>query len=274
MKSFRALCVIVQASCLALALTLGAAHAQSAPETVYKPTVGQEGKDVVWVPTPQMLVDRMLDMAKVTPSDILVDLGSGDGRTVITAAKRGVSALGIEFNPDLVALSQAAAKAEGVGDKARFVQGDIFEADFTNATVVTMFLLQPLNVRLRPQLLKMKPGTRLVSNTFDMGDWEADDRIDAGAGCTSYCRAHLWIVPANVEGAWRLRRGRLTLTQKYQMLTGTLTVDGKPTPITQGRMNGEAISFLVGGQTITGRVSGNTIEFAKGSGPAWGPATR
>ena len=274
MMSLRALCVIVQASCLALTLTLGAAHAQSAPGTGYQPLVGQDGKDVVWIPTPQALVDRMLDMAKVTPNDILVDLGSGDGRTVITAAKRGVSALGIEFNPDLVALSQAAAKAEGVGDTARFVQGDIFEVDFTNATVVTLFLLPELNLRLRPQLLKMRPGTRLVSNTFDMGDWESDDRVDAGGDCARFCRAYLWIVPANVEGTWRLAQGQLTLTQTYQMLTGTLTVDGKPTPISEGRMNGEAISFVAGGQTITGRVSGNTIEFAKGPGPAWGPATR
>ena len=276
MTSLRAFCVIVQTSCLALSLTLGAVHAQSAPGIGYQPLVGQEGKDVVWIPTPQALVDRMLDMAKVTPNDILVDLGSGDGRTVITAAKRGVSALGIEFNPDLVALSQAAAKAEGVGDTARFVQGDIFEVDFTNATVVTMFLLQPLNERLRPQLLKMKPGTRLVSNTFDMGDWASDDSIQAGVGCSSWCRAYLWIVPANVEGTWRLPQGQLTLTQTYQMLTGTLTVGGKQTPISEGRMIGEAISFVVGGQSITGRVSGNTIEFAKGpaSGPAWGPATR
>ncbi len=274
MMSLRALCVIVQTSCLALTLTLGAAHAQSAPETGYQPSVGQEGKDVVWMPTAQSLVNHMLDMAKLTPNDILVDLGSGDGRTVITAAKRGVSALGIEFNPNLVTLSQAAAKAEGVGDMARFVQGDIFVADFTNATVVTMFLLPELNLRLRPQLLKMRPGTRLVSNSFNMGDWEADDRIDAGEGCSNYCRAYLWIVPANVEGDWRLPQGRLTLTQNYQMLTGTLTVDGQQTPISEGRMNGEAISFVAGGQTITGRVSGNTIEFAKGPGPAWGPATR
>jgi hypothetical protein len=274
MTSLRALCLIVQASCLALTLTLGAAHAQSAAETGYQPTVGQDGKDVVWIPTAQTLVDRMLDMAKVTPNDILVDLGSGDGRTVITAAKRGVSALGIEFNPDMVVLSQAAAKAEGVGDTARFVQGDIFEVDFTNATVVTMFLLPALNQRLRPQLLKMKPGTRLVSNTFDMGDWVPDDRIDASVGCISYCRAYLWIVPANVEGAWRLPQGRLTLTQNYQMLTGTLTVGGKRTPISQGRMIGEAISFVIGARTITGRVRGNTIEFAKSPGPAWGPARR
>ena len=274
MTSLRALRVIVQTSCLALALTLGAAHAQSGAETGYKPTVGQDGKDVVWIPTPQALVDRMLDMAKVTPNDILVDLGSGDGRTVITAAKRGVSALGIEFNPEMVALSQAAAKTEGVGDTARFVEGDIFEADFTNATVVTLFLLPELNLRLRPQLLKMRPGTRLVSNTFDMGDWESDDRVDAGGDCARFCRAYLWIVPANVEGTWRLPQGQLTLTQNYQMLTGTLTIDGQQTAISKGRMNGEAISFVAGGQTITGRVRGNTIEFAKGSGPAWGPATR
>ena len=179
-------------SCAASVFCLGLAVAQPAParpapapapSSAYEPKSGQPGKDVVWVPTHQALVDRMLDMAEVTPADYLVDLGSGDGRTVITAAKRGVRALGIEYNPDLVALSTRAAEKEGVADKARFIQADIFASDFKDATVVTLFLLPELNVRLRPTILAMKPGTRVVSNSFDMDEWTPDLTIDAGGEC-------------------------------------------------------------------------------------------
>src|SRR3954463_2181146 len=152
-----------------------AAWAQAtATQAPYEPKVGQAGKDVVWVPTPQALVNKMLDMAKVTPSDYLIDLGSGDGRTVITAAKRGLKALGIEYNPDMVALSQRNAAAAGVSDKATFVKADIFESDFSKATVITMFLLPSLNLQLRPKLLDLAPGTRVVSNSFRMEAWEPD----------------------------------------------------------------------------------------------------
>ncbi len=270
MKTLQAFRAIAQTCCIILGLSLSAAHADTA-SPVYTPSVGQSGKDVVWVPTPQALVDRMLEMAKVTPSDFLVDLGSGDGRTVITAAKRGVTSLGIEYNPDLVALSQKAAEAEGVTNLARIIQGDIFESDFSKATVVTMFLLPDLNLRLRPKLLEMKPGTRLVSNSFDMGDWEADERVEAGSDCTNYCRAFLWIVPAKVGGTWQLPGGQLSLDQKFQMVSGTMTLGGKESPITNGRMNGDTISFVVDGRTMTGRVSGNTIEL-KGESPN-GPST-
>ncbi len=199
----------VVAACLALTTTWSGALGQaSAPAKDYEPQVGQGGKDVIWVPTPQALVDRMMEMAKVTPQDYVIDLGSGDGRTVITAAKLGAKALGIEFNPDMVELSKRNAAKEGVGDKAVFVNGDIFQSDFSQATVVTMFLLSSLNLKLRPILLDMKPGTRVVSNTFNMGDWEADQIVEAKGECTSYCRAFLWIIPAKVEGTWQHRRER------------------------------------------------------------------
>ena len=152
------------------------AQAQSAKG--YEPQVGQEGKDVIWVPTPQALVDKMLDMAKVTPKDYVIDLGSGDGRTVITAAKRGSKALGIEYNPDMVELSKRTAAKEGVSDKASFVKADLFESDFSQAQVITMFLLSSINLKLRPKILDLKPGTRIVSNTFDMGDWKPDQTAD------------------------------------------------------------------------------------------------
>src|SRR5688572_27785867 len=171
------------------------AQAQKAPKT-YEPSVGQEGKDVVWVPTPQALVDKMLDMAKVAPGDFVIDLGSGDGRTVITAAKRGVPALGIEYNPDMVELSKRNAEREGVAGRASFIKADLFETDFSKATVITMFLLPDINLKLRPKILRLKPGTRIVSNTFTMGEWLADEtaELSAGGGCgNSWCTALLWI---------------------------------------------------------------------------------
>src|SRR5688572_2416686 len=142
----------------------------------YQPTVSQPGKDVVWVPTPQALVDKMLDMAKVTPKDYVMDLGSGDGRTVITAAKRGAHAEGIEYNPDMVELSKKNAEAAGVSNMAKFSKADLFETDFSKADVITMFLLPSINMKLRPTILNMKPGTRIVSNSFDMEDWEPDQK--------------------------------------------------------------------------------------------------
>ena len=160
--------------------------AQVATQKPFEPYSGQPGKDVVWVPTPQVLVDKMLDMAKVTAQDTLYDLGSGDGRTVISAAKRGATAFGIEFNPDMVNLSRKNATAAGVNGKATFVEGDIFKSDFSKATVITLFLLPDLNVRLRPTILDMKPGTRVVANTFTMGDWEADETATV-ENCSSWC---------------------------------------------------------------------------------------
>jgi SAM-dependent methyltransferase len=259
------------ASCIAMMVSFSPALAQDTKKP-FEPEYGQQGKDVVWVPTAQALVDRMLDMARVTPQDYVIDLGSGDGRTVITAAKRGVKALGVEYNPDMVALSRRNAAAQGAA-LATFVQGDIFKFDFTQATVVTLFLLPDLNVRLRPILLGMKPGTRVVSNSFDMGDWEPDQEVAANTECTSYCRAMLWIVPAKVAGTWQMPRGDLTLAQTYQMVSGTLTSPGGATPISNARMRGDQISFTVGDKVYNGRVTGNRIEGTISDGGTW-QATR
>ena len=231
----------------------GAAFAQQAP---FEPQVGQPGKDVVWVPTPQALVDKMLDMAKLTPQDFHMDLGSGDGRTVITAAKRGARAMGVEYNPDMVALSQANAKKEGVSDRATFVRGDIFETDFSKAQVITLFLLPSLNMKLRPTILNMRPGTRIVSNTFTMEDWTPDETSTVGDDCVSWCTSLLWIVPAKVEGTWDVPGvGAMTLYQQFQNVTGSLGT-GK---IGDGRLRGDQISFSVGNSKYTGRVAANTI---------------
>jgi SAM-dependent methyltransferase len=255
------------ALCLTLLLGYGLAQAQPAKE--YEPSVGQEGKDVVWVPTPQALVDKMLDMAKVTPKDYVIDLGSGDGRTVITAAKRGSKALGIEYNPDMVELSKRNAVKEGVSDKATFVKADLFESDFSQAQVITMFLLPSINMKLRPKILDLKPGTRIVSNSFDMEGWKADETGTA-AGCDHWCTAHLWIVPAKVGGTWKLSQGELNLKQTFQMITGTLRNGNVTTPIS-GKLNGDQISFTAGGAQYTGRVNGNAIEgtVKGGSNGSW-----
>jgi SAM-dependent methyltransferase len=262
-------------TCVAAAFALNGAFAQPAPDTkTFEPQVGQEGKDVVWVPTPQALVDRMLDMAKVTAADTVIDLGSGDGRTVITAAKRGAKAMGIEFNPDMVELSKRNAAKEGVGDKAVFVQGDIFKSDFSKADVITLFLLTSLNAKLRPILLDMKPGTRVVSNTFDMGDWTPDDQVQATGECRSYCRAFFWVVPAKVGGTWQTPDGELTLEQKYQMVSGKLK-SGSGTTDVNGKLVGDQITFGAGDTTYTGRVSGNSMELtSKGATDAKITATK
>jgi SAM-dependent methyltransferase len=244
---------------LAAFSALALAQAQKAP-SAYTPSVGQEGKDVVWVPTPQSLVDKMLDMAKVTPRDFVIDLGSGDGRTVITAAKRGARAMGIEYNPDMVALSKQNAAKEGVSERATFMKADLFETDLSKATVITMFLLPDINLKLRPKILDLKPGTRIVSNTFTMGDWEAD-ATDSPGGCdSSWCTALLWIVPAKVGGTHKLPQGELTLKQQFQKLSGTLrTSEGRTVPV-EGRVRGEEVSFKAGGRDYRGRMNGKQLE--------------
>jgi len=257
---------------LCLSVFAAAGFTQDKPAAQdYQPEVGQSGKDVVWVPTPQPLVDRMLELGKLTAKDYLIDLGSGDGRTVITAAKRGATALGIEYNPDMVALSQRAATKEGVTARAKFVKADLFETDFSQATVITMFLLPDINLKLRPKILDLKPGTRIVSNSFTMGEWEHDRSVQATEkeGCQSYCTAYLWIVPAKVDGAWKLPDGELTLKQSFQMITGTLKAGGKETAI-KGRLNGDQISFKAGEAQYTGRVSGNAIKGTIKSGAGGG----
>jgi hypothetical protein len=221
----------------------------------FEPKVGQPGKDVVWVPTPQVTVDAMLNLAKLTKDDFLIDLGSGDGITVITAAKRGARAMGIEFNPDMVALAEQRAKEAGMTARATFKQGDFFKTDFSQANVLTMFLLPSLNEALRPTILNMKPGTRVVTNTFRMGsgddEWlpETEQHVD---GCeTSWCTAILYVVPAKVEGIWKTDTGTLTLSQKYTRLSGAM---GSAT-ITEGKVLGYDVTFYAGGTKYTGTVS-------------------
>ena len=250
----------------ALSLFAANAFAQATQAKPFEPQVGQAGKDVVWVPTPQALVDKMLDLAKVTPQDYVMDLGSGDGRTVITAAKRGARALGIEYNPDMVNLAKKNATAAGVTDKASFQQADLFATDFSKAQVLTMFLLPSINMKLRPTILNMRPGTRVVSNTFTMEDWQPD-QVETITECTSWCTANLWIVPAKVDGTWQMPQGALTLSQSFQMLTGTLG----NTPLSDGKMRGDEISFKAGNAVYSGRLQGNTLRgtVTGGSGGNW-----
>ena len=241
------------AACSALA----AAQPQKAP-AVFEPSVGQEGKDVVWVPTSEALVEKMLDMAKVTSRDFVMDLGSGDGRTVIAAAKRGARALGVEYDPDMVALSKQNAEQAGVARHAEFVKADLFETDFSQASVITMFLLPEINLKLRPKILALKPGTRIVSNTFTMEKWAADETGTVDCS-TSWCTALLWIVPARVAGSYRTPQGEVVLKQEFQMLSGTLRIEGR-TYALEGRVRGEDISFGAAGRSYQGRLNGRQLE--------------
>jgi hypothetical protein len=202
----------------------------------------------------------MLDMAKVTPADFVMDLGSGDGRTVITAAKRGVKALGIEYNPDMVELSKRNAEKEGVSARAEFRKADLFETDFSKATVVTMFLLPDINLRLRPKILDMRPGTRVVSNTFTMGEWEADEKSEVPESSGYYRTALLWIVPAKVEGSWKSAQGEMSVKQSFQKIVGTVRQGDVNAAIMNGKLRGDQISFTAGGREYSGRVNGNTID--------------
>jgi hypothetical protein len=258
---------LVAAAAAMLAVTVSAQAPAPAPaqQKPFEPSVGQAGKDVVWVPTADTLVAKMLDMAKLTPKDYLIDLGSGDGRTVIAAAKRGATAMGIEYNPDMVELSKRNAAAAGVASKATFVKADIFESDYSKATVLTLFLLPQLNLKLRPTILNMKPGTRVVSNSFNMEDWEPDQTARIETECTSWCTAYLWIVPAKVDGAWTTPNGDLTLKQTFQTVTGTLG----PTAISNGRLNGSELTFSVGNAKYVGQVNGNSIKGTAAPGGSW-----
>ena len=222
-----------------LTLTASAGTAQNPPE----PQQGQAGKDVIWMPTPEPLVERMLTMAQVTPRDVVYDLGSGDGRMVIAAAKRGAQAYGVEFNPDLVAFSENRARTQGVAQKAHFVKADIFEADYSKATVVTLYLLSTLNLRLRPTLLKMRPGTRVVSHAFTMEDWTPDE-----ISRTENRTAYLWIVPAPIQGAWRFELPGasgfdVTFVQKYQKLEGTVMLGTVEAGLREPVLRGDRLAF-------------------------------
>jgi methyltransferase family protein len=237
---------------------LAAAQAQRAP-SAYQPEVGQPGKDVVWVPTPQAVVDKMLELARLTPKDFLIDLGSGDGRTVITAAKRGARAVGIEYNPDMVELSKKNAHEAGVEERAQFMQADLFETDLSKATIITMFLLPDINLKLRPKLLGLKPGTRIVSNTFTMGDWQPDVKQTVESCDGSWCTVLFWVVPARVAGQYKLPQGELTLKQSFQMLSGTLANGERTVPI-KGKVRGEELVITAGGKEYHGRYNGKQVE--------------
>jgi precorrin-6B methylase 2 len=260
---------------LCLASISGAGSLAEDSAKPFEPYEGQAGKDVVWVPTPQSLVEKMLDMAAVTPQDFVMDLGSGDGRNIIAAAKRGARTLGVEYNPDMVALSRRNAAKEGVADKAIFVQGDMFEADISQATVLALFLLTDNLNKLAPKFLDLNPGTRIVLNTFVVDNWEVDATEKVEKDCSNWCTAHLYIVPAKVAGTWHLPEGQLNLEQKFQKIAGTLSSGSATTPIENGRLRGDLISFSVGGRQYSGRVNGNQITGdVKGSPAGTWTATR
>jgi precorrin-6B methylase 2 len=256
---------LVLAACAGAVLAQAQKSAQ--PEHKFEPQVGQAGKDVIWVPTSQALVDAMMKIGRVTAKDVLYDLGSGDGRTVITAAKLGARAYGIEYNPDMVELSKQNAAKAGVSERATFMKADLFETDFSQANVITMFLLSSINLKLRPKILDLKPGTRIVSNTFTMENWKEDDSVTVSAqdGCSNYCVAYFWMVPAKVGGTWSLGKNELALKQEFQMVSGTLTTDGKSIPVS-GRLRGEQFTFTAGGAQYDGRVTGNGISGTRKAG--------
>jgi hypothetical protein len=249
----------------------------------FEPQVGQAGKDVIWVPTPDEVVDRMLTMAQVTPNDFVMDLGAGDGKIAIAAAKKfGARALGIEYNPDMVKHAQANAQAAGVAGKASFRQADIFATDFSQATVITLYLLPALNMKLRPQLLSMRPGTRVVSHSFTMEDWEADE-ISSMDGR----RAYFWLVPATVMGSWTLDTGRdkveLALEQTFQKINGTVTFGPVQGGLRDAKLRGPNISFAYVDASglrrdFNGRVNGARMEGSfrdeKGQEGRWSAAKK
>jgi SAM-dependent methyltransferase len=232
-------------------------------DNLYQPSVGQDGKNVIWVPTPDALMQVMLEVVNIQSNDVLYDLGSGDGKIVITAAQRyAIEAVGIEYNPDLVSLARRNALRAGVEGKVTFIQGDIFKEDFSKASVLALYLLPELNIRLKPTILAMRPGTRVVSNTFNMGSWPADITIELDDSS----RAYYWVVPAKVEGRWRLDDpaskpvGQLEIRQDFQILSGGLLLNGERLAILSGRMQGESITFTYGSQTPAGSTARGTFE--------------
>jgi SAM-dependent methyltransferase len=273
--------MIARRAAVALALAAFAATAaQAQKKDEFTPQVGQAGKDVIWVPTPEDLVERMLRMAQTTPNDFVIDLGSGDGRIAIAAAKKfNARSMGIEYNPDMVELSTRNASKEGVAGKVRFAKADIFESDFSQATVITMYLLPGLNLKLRPKLLDMKPGTRIVSHQFNMDDWQPDETTNIDGR-----RAYFWLVPAKVQGTWRLSDGLdISLEQKYQVLEGTVKLGSVNAGLRDARLHGDRIDFAFvdqGGvrRDYTGKVSGNTMEgtmkLETGAEARWSAAKR
>jgi hypothetical protein len=243
-------------------LSVPAAGQQPAGQKPFEPVSGQAGKDVVWVPSPPDMVNKLMELGRVTPNDFVVDLGSGDGRNVIAAAKLGARSLGVEFNPNMVELSRQLAREAGVADKAQFVEADMYTYDISKATVMALFLL-PVNMnKLAPKFFNLAPGSRIVANTFGIDGWEPDLRVTLpqASECESWCEALLWVVPAKVAGTWTMANGSMTLTQEYQAVQGSVTAGGQPQPVVMGRLLGEEITFIAGGQTYKGKATGNTIE--------------
>lgn len=256
---------IAAAFAAALFAAASVAHAQ---QSDFKPYVGQQGKDVVWVPTPDEVVERMLTMAQTKPEDYVIDLGAGDGKIAIAAAKKfGARSMGVEFNPEMVAFAQKNAKAAGVTDKAQIVHGDIFATDFTQATILTMYLLPSLNMKLRPQILALRPGTRVVTHAFNMEDWEPDESTDVDGR-----RVYLWIVPANIAGRWSLELSggssdklSLNFDQRFQKIEGVVYLGPVLAGLREPRLSGFRISFAyVDGKGVrrefSGRVTGAAME--------------
>jgi precorrin-6B methylase 2 len=250
---------------LAFCCALGAAQAlaQAPSESKpFEPYVGLPGKDVIWLPAELVMVDKMMELAKVTPDDVVMDLGSGDGRTVIGAARRGARGIGVEFNPDMVAHSRHNAEREGVADRVTIEQGDLFETDLSRATVITLFLLPSINMKLRPKLLELKPGTRIIGNTFTMEDWQPDETTrdeTKGQSCGFNCVAYLWVIPAKAAGTWQLPQGEMTLRQQFQMLSGTLRNGNESIPVA-GKLLGDRLTLSGRGIEYSGVVNGNAIE--------------
>lgn len=262
MKSLR---FILVALCCSISFSALADKPGSKIDPTYKPSPGQAGKDVIWLPTGTELVSLMLKTANVGPNDLVYDLGAGDGKIAIAAAKEfGAKAVGIEFNPNMAAYAQRNANQSGVGHLVKIINGDIFVEDFSKATVVTLYLLPDLNIQLRPTILKMKPGTRVVSHAFTMGDWEPDKEISLDA------HAYYWVVPANVAGEWSLdgvvfKNAKLTLSQRYQKIGGNITIGGKSQPILNPQLEGKYLRFayidpsdnLI---TVKGEINGSTFK--------------
>ena len=250
-----------------VALSSVALLAQQTTTEPFVPTEGQPGKDVVWVPTPEVTVKKMMEIAKVTPQDYVIDLGSGDGRNVIAAAKIGATALGVEYNQDMVDLSKRRAADAGVTAKAQFVQGDMYVADISKASVMALFLLPQNMLKLRDKFVALKPGSRIVSNTFSIEGWEPD-YTEMVPDCSSWCTVLLWIVPANVDGTWQTPQGTMTITQEFQRFAGSLG----SAPIEVGTIKGEEVTFTAGPTAITARASGNVLEgtaVTKGAKTPW-----
>ena len=253
---------------------LGQVQSQAPPPKPWEPSVGMAGKDVVWVPTSARMVEKMMDVAKVTAADVVMDLGSGDGRMVIGAARRGARAIGVEYTPEMVEHARKNARDAGMDGKATFIQGDMYVADISKATVMALFLLPENLDKLKDKFLALKPGSRIVLNTYAISGWQPDEQHHVeDPDCRSWCEVLLHYVPAPVAGTWRFGNGELRLTQDFQMVSGVYAIGATTTPV-QGRLKGVEMTLKVGDVDYTGTVSGDSIRGTSGpSRQAW-QATR